>query len=236
MIDFHSHVLPRMDDGSKSLEMSTQMLQESIDQGVSTLVITPHFYPHKESPNDFFLRRDKAMVRLSKAFDDLPADFILHLGCELHYYDGISRMEYLEDCCILGTSTLLLEMPFVQWGQRMMSEIDAIQRRGIQPVLAHVERYFPLHNKKQLLSSLRDMGVYNQISADYFEGGLKGMHAMHMFRDGDVHVLGSDCHNMSSRPPNMGPTVDKLSRKFGDRAMDSWSECGESLLSDARIF
>ncbi len=235
MIDFHSHVLPHIDDGSRSLEMSVEMLRETAQQGVSRLVLTPHFYPDRESPEDFLIRRDRAVATLLSAGDSLPPEVTLHLGCEISYYHGISHMEALEACCIVGTSTLLLEMPFSPWGNRMYGEIMEIRRRGITPVLAHVERYFLIQNKKNMLASLSELGSYNQVSADYFlSGGWKGMGAMGLFDSGNVHLLGSDCHNLTTRPQTMGRGYQNLVRKFGEAEMTEWMECGNRLLQGAK--
>ena len=64
MLDFHSHFLPKMDDGSKSTEMSMEMLRSSRKQGVTTIVSTSHFYGTDESPERFLRRRQHAFEKL----------------------------------------------------------------------------------------------------------------------------------------------------------------------------
>ena len=62
--DFHTHVLPGMDDGSASLSESIAMLREAFQQGITHVVATPHFYPQKDSPEEFLRRRQVAEDRL----------------------------------------------------------------------------------------------------------------------------------------------------------------------------
>ena len=66
MLDFHTHILPALDDGSESINMSLKMLQESWKQGVDGLVLTPHFYADSDTPQHFLQRRAKAMLQLSQ--------------------------------------------------------------------------------------------------------------------------------------------------------------------------
>ncbi len=234
MTDFHSHVLPALDDGSKNVEMSVQMLQATAAQGISSLVATPHFYPHQEPPERFFQRRQRALETLA-AQPNLPSGLQVYLGCELYFYDNISRMEQLEDCCIQGTSTLLVEMPFSPWNPRHFMELAAIQRRGIHVVVAHLERYLTFQNRRQILAALHELGVSIQLSADCCVGGLRSMTTMHMFRNGDFHLLGSDCHNMTTRKPNMEPALQKLSRTFGQETLERWNGHSQQLLSGGHI-
>ena len=86
MIDFHCHILPKMDDGSDSINTSLAMLREEHTQGVNRVVLTPHFYCEEESIEAFLQRRKKAFSALQTAISDHPhADDIpeLCLGAEV---------------------------------------------------------------------------------------------------------------------------------------------------------
>ena len=104
MIDFHSHFLPNMDDGSRSLEESCAMLRESARQGVTVMVATPHFYPARETPEAFLRRRSEAFERI-EADDGFPK---ILLGAEVAYFHGISRCDCLDRLSTEGTKLLLL--------------------------------------------------------------------------------------------------------------------------------
>ena len=82
MIDFHSHFLPGMDDGSKSVQESLKMLSLARDSGVNQIVATPHFYASKESPEHFLRRRESSWETLKEALpDDAPQ---IWLGAEVY--------------------------------------------------------------------------------------------------------------------------------------------------------
>ena len=110
MIDFHSHILPSIDDGSKDVEMSLQMVALLQKQGVDTVCATSHFYATQRSPERFLQRRAEAYEALRAALpEDAPA---IRLGAEVLYFPGISHMAALPQLCLEGTKLLLLEMPF----------------------------------------------------------------------------------------------------------------------------
>lgn len=142
MIDFHTHILPEMDDGSESVEESIQMLELSAQQGVKWMVATPHFYADREDPKTFLERRHEAHVRLEQGIggrENLPK---IMLGAEVRYYEGISQSRELQKLKIEDSNLLLLEMPFIPWSDRMLHELVLAQKRsGLQIVLAHIERY-----------------------------------------------------------------------------------------------
>ena len=113
MIDFHSHILPGIDDGSKDVAESLAMLSALKEQGVDTVVATPHFYANHHSVEEFLRRRQKAMDRLSAELSEGAPTIVL--GAEVRYYEGISHLQNLESLCIGDSKLLLLEMPFYKW-------------------------------------------------------------------------------------------------------------------------
>ena len=109
MIDFHSHILPGMDDGSKNIEESLALLRMLAEQGVKKVVATPHFYANDESVEKFLARRQQSYESLRAA---LPAGMPeILLGAEVRYYQGISRLKELKELCVQGSNLLLLERP-----------------------------------------------------------------------------------------------------------------------------
>lgn len=205
MIDFHSHVLPGIDDGSKSAEESLQMLAAAAGQRITHMAATPHFYPSETSPEQFLARRARAAERLRAAWQ--PEFPRLLLGAEVYYFEGISRVEELEALRIEGTSLLLLEMPFHTWSDRMAAEIRALHNRpGFTVLLAHIERYLRLQ-KGAVWDELLEAGVLMQSNASFFLRWSSKHKAIHMLDAGRIHLLGSDCHNMKERAPRMGDAL-----------------------------
>ena len=137
MIDFHTHILPNMDDGPKSVETSLELLSILEKQNVKLVCLTSHFYPNRESIDDFILRRDNAYKQL-----DYKGNLELRLGCEVHYYNGISQSDNLDKLCLENTNILLLELPFETIiNDNMIREIISLSNRGFKVMLAHIERY-----------------------------------------------------------------------------------------------
>ena len=208
VIDLHSHVLPRIDDGSKSVEESLRMLALSARQGIAYMAATPHFNPTETSPEQFLERRGRAAERIRAAWQ--PEFPRLLLGAEVYYWEGISQTAELESLRIEGTSLLLLEMPFQTWSGWMAAEIRALHDRpGCTVVLAHIERYLR-YQKRAVWDQLLEAGVLMQSNASFFLGWSTKHRAVQMFDDGLIHLLGSDCHNMAGRPPRMGEALARM--------------------------
>lgn len=111
--DYHSHILPNIDDGSDSIKTSLKMIKMMKQQGIGIIVATPHFYMHREASLDSYLvKRQNAYEKLM-ASD--PAVKDIHIGAEVAIEKGISVLGELEKLCISGTRLILLEPPFTQY-------------------------------------------------------------------------------------------------------------------------
>lgn len=201
IVDFHTHILPGMDDGSADPAESAAMLAEEARQGVDLVVLTPHFYATENSPRQFLARRSAAYQRLMQVIrPEFPQ---LRLGAEVQYFEGMSRAESLDGLTVEGTPLLLLEMPFSRWPSRTVSEVlELNDRQGVQVVLAHVERYLPMQ-REEVWRTFAENGVLMQASASAFRSWGKRRKIRSMMRDGMIQFFGSDCHNMDDRPPNL---------------------------------
>lgn len=231
MIDFHSHFLPGIDDGSDSVETSLSMLAMWRDQGFSLVCATPHFYADRNSPARFLAKRQAAYDAVCTALEKLGGVWPeILLGAEVRFFDGISAAEDLDKLCLEGTNLLLLEMPFTRWTDRMVGEVSDISRRGLLPVAAHIERYMDLQPRK-LLDSFMEGNILIQCNAEFFLSRRTSRKALRMLRDGRIHFLGSDAHNTSSRAPNLGPALELIRKKLDGRVMDRLDR-NESLITD----
>lgn len=228
MIDWHSHILPSIDDGSASAEESVLLIEEERKQGVATVILTPHFYANDGTVEAFLKRRDKALALIKKRRTEEPPRLIL--GAEVRYFRGISRMERLKDLRIEGSKLLLLEMPFGRWSEIMIRElIEMASVGGIKIVLAHVERYLKLQ-KKETWERLYESGILMQVNAGFFNSLTSRRKAISLLKEGKIHFVGSDCHNLSSRPPKIGKAFNIIKRKFGEDFSDRMNEYGRKML------
>lgn len=219
MTDFHSHILPGVDDGSKSIEESLLMLELLSNQGINRVVATPHFYANDESVEEFLERRQKAFDLISESSTVIPQ---VVQGAEVKFYDGISRLKDLKSLCIQGTNLLLLEMPFNKWTEYTVRELIDISSDGrVTVVLAHFDRYLSFQ-KSDVWYRILDSGILLQMNADYINNFFSRQKALSFFKKGAVHFIGSDCHNMNNRVPEIGKAIDILEKKLGNQYMLSF--------------
>ncbi len=233
MIDFHSHILPGIDDGSADTKESLELLGMLAAQGVDTVVATPHFYPNRMSVSDFLEKREKAFCRLKEC--DLVGAPRIIIGAEVRYYDGIRRMDELELLCAEGSRTLLLEMPFERWSEMTLKEVATLSRSGrVTVVLAHIERYLS-YQDSAAWDRLLESGVLMQANAGFFTRHFTKRKALNMLARRYIHVIGSDCHNTTSRPPMIGKAAEVIEKRFGRECLDQIGEFTKELLCVSNI-
>lgn len=234
MLDFHSHILPQIDDGSKSVEMSLNMLRESWQQGITGIVLTPHFYADRDTPEEFLKRRLASAGQLSVRLGELQHCPHMLLGAEVHYYRGMGHSASLRKLCIGKSNVVLVEMPFDRWSSYMLNDIaDIPDRLGLGVMIAHIDRYLDTQPRDMLeaLGELRN--VYFQANADFFLQRGARRRAVKMLRRGEIQFLGSDCHNMTTRAPNLGAAVGYIQDKLGEQAFRQLEAQGSELFRAA---
>lgn len=219
MIDFHSHILPGVDDGSTDLEMSLKMLQMMKQQGLDGVVATPHFYANHDNPQKFLERRQKAEAALRKAMKGRGMPRVT-VGAEVRYFDGISDCEPVDSMTIGGSKYLLVEMPHTQWSDRHYRELLGLQqKRGITPIIAHLDRYITPWQYRDILDALGELPVLVQVNGEFFTRRLTRSMALKMLRQDRIHLIGSDCHNLSDRKPNMDAAIQIIRKRLGESAL-----------------
>lgn len=232
MIDMHSHVLPTVDDGSKSVEESIALLEMEARQGVTHVVATPHFYARHDQPDRFLARRAEALCRLREAMDahgDLPE---LSVGAEVLFFRGISQSDVLDELTIGEGKYILIEMEELPWEKSVYQELEDISRnRGLRPVIAHVERYLPPLQANRHMARLLELPVLIQCNADFFLNRRTRHMAMRMLRRKQIHLLGSDCHSVAHRPPEMGAAAELIRKTLGQGALDDIEANGKMVLN-----
>ena len=227
MIDWHSHVLPGVDDGSQDVAESLAMLQMLREQGVDTVIATPHFYANEQSVEHFLEKRSGALDALRAQLTDESVKLIP--GAEVRYYPGISRMKDLKRLCIEGSGLLLLEMSMSKWTEYTMRElVELSSTSGMTVVLAHIERYLNDQNRAAW-ARLYDCGIQMQTNASFFNSMLTRKKALRMLEEGAIHFIGSDCHNTGARAPHMDRAVQIIEKKLGRRFVDQMDEYGHSM-------
>lgn len=216
VVDFHSHVLPNVDDGSRSLEQSVEMLRAEALQGIETVVATPHFYAQTDKPEHFLRRRAEAERMLREEMAKYPELPKLKIGAEVYYFNGISDTDILPELTIGDNGFILIEMPMPPWSERMYRELENIAiKQGLNPIVAHIDRYIAPFQTNGIPKRLETLPVMVQANASFFLENSTRRMAMRMLRQGRIQLLGSDCHDMKDRKPNLGEAVKLIRRQFG---------------------
>lgn len=213
MLDFHSHILPSIDDGSDSVETSLKLLDLEDSQGIDTVVLTPHYYIQEQEPDKFLSKREEAYQKLVKNY---KGNIKLLKGCECHYYNGISKSDFIEKLCVENTNILLLELPFSR--KASLNELFQLNCR-VQVVLAHIERYLGMYSRKEI-DEMISHGIYLQCNGEVFnKKTFKGI-IKDYFEAGKIMFLGSDTHNLDERKPNLKEAYDFIEKNYSRELLD----------------
>lgn len=216
IVDFHSHILPGIDDGSGSLKESIALLRLEAEQGISHVVATPHFYPRYETPESFLEKRHRAEETLLAAKERVKGLPSISVGAEVYFFRGISESEFLPQLTIQGNQCILIEMPPAPWPEFIYQELEAIwRRRGITPVIAHIDRYIAPFRTYKIPQKLQDLPVLVQANASFFLEKRTRRMALKMLKADQIQLLGSDCHNLDSRPPRLGYALQVIEDHLG---------------------
>ena len=238
MIDFHTHILPGIDDGSRDIDMTEQMLRMEKEQGVSHIYATPHFYAHRRSIDSFLERRSRALSKLRALpgyGDSLPA---VTPGAEVYYFSGMGKAKQLDELCIEGTDILLLELPFTQWHSDVVRDVEELlHKRGLRVVLAHLERYEVFQKEKRAWNHIVDMPLTIQLNCEDIidSGSFLRRNRRHglcfgLLSEYDNVIVGSDCHNITDRKPNLAQARQIIEKKAGADRLRQMDEYTEKLL------
>lgn len=230
--DFHAHVLPEMDDGSASVSESIAMLRKAFQQGITHVVATPHFYPQKDTPAEFLRRRQIAEDHLREQMareSDLPT---LSVGAEVYFFPGMSNSDALSQLTIGKNRYIMLEMPPSPWTEYLYREIQGIyEKQGLTPIIAHVDRYIRPFRTYGIPRALEELPVLVQANASFFLNRSTASLALRLLKTDRIHLLGSDCHNLTNRAPNLDDAVAVITRRLGAEALERIGRYEQEVLS-----
>lgn len=209
MIDFHSHILYGIDDGSRSKEMSLEMLNNSVKEGVKYICATPHFI-YNEYETDI----NTYSNLLQELQDAMSGKINVLKGLEVYINPELPQL-YKEGkiWTINDKNYMLIELPmreFPIYTEKVFYDLRLI---GITPILAHPERNLSIMKNPQLLINLIEQGTIAQMNA----GSLTGMYgepvkkvAIDFVKKNLIHILGSDGHNNKLRQTNINQAYNKI--------------------------
>lgn len=225
LVDSHCHILPGLDDGPSNWSDSLRMARIAVENGISTLIATPHQYAEtcqlsstqatceaiRQKVQEFQAQLDEASISLRV----LPGAE-LRIGEDLVKQVEADRLMTLAD----GGVYLLLELP-----HDIYIPIDRIveqaRQRGLRLVLAHPERNMGILAKQSIVEQLVHTGVYIQITGTSLEGtfGPEVQHfAEKILQAGHAHLVATDAHGANGRRPMLGRAYGRVVDSLGERA------------------
>ena len=233
LIDCHSHILPGIDDGSACVEESLALLRKTAEQGIRHVIATPHFYAQYETPEAFLEKRSQSESVLRRAMQEAEGLPRLSVGAEVYFFRGMSDSEILPRLTIDGKHCILIEMPPAPWTPSMYRELEDIwHKRGLTPIVAHIDRYIRPFRTYQIPEHLARMPVLVQANASFFLNGRTRRLALRLLRSDKIHLLGSDCHNLANRPPRLGEAAHVIEKHLGQHAILQLKSWQNDLLLD----
>lgn len=219
MFDVHHHLLFGLDDGSPDLETSLAMAEMAIEDGITHVVCTPHAnseYPYSPELN---------AERLAQLRSRLQDRLTLGIGCDFHLsYDNIeSALDHPTRYSINGGRYLLVEFPDFGIPRNIGSSFHELQVAGLVPIITHPERNLTLMQQIERMSEWVEMGCLVQVTAASVLGRFgKGPQriARQLLDLQWVHMLATDAHNLTSRPPKLREACEWIAGKYGKDAAE----------------
>ena len=197
MVDLHSHILYGIDDGSKTLEESLEILNNAYTGGVTDIVVTPHFI--KDSK--YKANNKKKRELLDSLVKELKKNHIplhLYLGNEVFIDEGLSKLLDKDIATIHGSKYLLIELPMGRKYSLIEEVLDELDEVGIIPIIAHPERYLSYYKDYDFFYKLKEEGCYLQSNIGSLVGeyGRKSKKMLKELLKRDlIDFFGSDIHH-----------------------------------------
>jgi protein-tyrosine phosphatase len=212
MVDIHCHILPEVDDGAKSWDLALEMCRMASHDGIRHIVATPHansVYAYDRARADSVLQKLRVHAR------DLPLEF--SLGCDFHFcYDNVeAALGNKSRFTISGTGYLLIEFSDFSIPPTASQTIYNLGLAGMTCIITHPERNQILLNRPEMVLKFAEQGCVIQVTAAALTGrwGKKSQNVAQWLMERDaVHVLATDAHDVTNRPPILSKACEIAAR------------------------
>ena len=203
IIDFHAHILPGMDDGPKSIDESTKMLDIVNNRDKNAKVVaTPHFICDEDSVDDFVAKRSNSYSLISEICRE--KNISMMLGSEVFLIRDLNKLDGLDKLAIGNSGYILIELPYGFFSNWMIDEIYNICfRYKLKPILAHIDRYFDCYSEDKIQDLIQIDDVVLQFNVGCFLDKWSYKKVKKILNGNYPFVIGSDCHNSQDRRPNI---------------------------------
>ena len=238
MVDLHCHLLPDIDDGSKSMKVSLRLAREATEDGVTHALLTPHHM------NGRYINHKRDVIRRTNEFQkrinahNIP--LTVFPGQEVRINGQL--LEALDKDDILFADTagkyMMLEFPDDDVPHYTNQMIFDLQQRGIIPVIVHPERNTRIMAEPDLIYQLLEKGCLSQITASSYVGTF-GKNVENFSRQlieaGQGYVFASDAHDLPGRKYEMRQAFEKLKREFGQEIVEQYQQNAKSIINGENV-
>lgn len=225
MIDVHSHIIPGIDDGSRSMEMSLTMAKQSVDAGVTHVVCTPHI--HWGVFDNTRADIEAGFEQLQNAVQQANLPLSLSWAGEVRIKEIIPQWLANDELPFIGRwkdkPVLLLEMPHSHVPAGLDQLLRWLHASGIQPLIPHPERNRDVLKMPDKIQWLRNLGCLLQVTAGAFTGrfGDKVQALSVSMLDADqIDIVASDMHDDVRRPNDMGDAYKMVKDRISEQRAD----------------
>lgn len=204
--DIHCHVLFGVYDGARDMKHSLNMLSFMYDEGIRTVIMTPHYrIGFADAACDVLRSRFETLARAASS-DDRLSQMDLYLGSEIHYTPSMTQ--WLDEKKVLtmaGSDYVLTEFSYTASLREMEEGISLLVNAGYHPVIAHLERCIELDGKLDDVYHLIEMGAYVQVNTEslYKRMFARTPFAVRLLKEDMVHFVATDSHGIRHRAPLM---------------------------------
>ena len=222
MIDFHTHIIPKIDDGSGSEEETNSLLLEAKEAGFTKIISTSHYYI-----NRFEIEESERRAKLTKIEENFKSknktDLELLLGSEIYITSNIvDLLKEGKASTINNTKYVLFELPFNHKVFNLNDVIFSLLENNYKPIIAHPERYEMVQENPNMLIDLIDIGVLFQSNYASIIGayGIEAKKTIKKLLKNDmIHFLGSDVHKKQTIYPRMQEMLKKIEKITGEERL-----------------
>lgn len=226
MIDIHSHIIPNIDDGSTSEEISIEMLKTSYKSGTKVIVLTPHYYRGKYMEPLTVVKKKAEEVKELARNNNIDIDILV--GQEIYFTPSLLEdLDNGEIGTINDTRYMLIEFNLTKFEYEIFDIIHELKIRGIIPVIAHPERYRDFQKEPSKINEFIDAGCLFQLNANSISGilGSEAKKLSEIFIKNKIYsFLGSDAHGLGKRNTDIyvyKSDIEKVDKNFFDRVLNN---------------
>ena len=232
MIDFHTHILPSIDDGSRSGEETFNLIKEARDAGFNGIMLTSHYIEnYYETGID---ERELCVKAIQDNLNSKGIDVKLYIGNEVYITNNVmSLLEEGKASTINNSCYVLFEMPFHTEPMNLYDFIYTLQENKLIPVLAHPERYSFVQKEPELIYELIQKGCLMQVNFGSIIGqyGSKAEFMVKRFYENNmVHFIGSDVHRQNSTYPKIPMCLEEIQKIIGRAKLEELTEINPRLV------